>query len=180
MEYYKTSSNRPSKRSAKEGKDGKHRKSLFWILGFSISAIVFLGIAGLFLLNKDDQAAPGMEPSLKEIVMTVASGRTPRLYAVIIEKNGKEYRMTKGDSFEVTYRDEFVVKEVVTDALFKRWILVKVEGLNSKEGGFRELIKGIDLVNQVMAAEADMSHKTAYPKFVIQVYYRNAKISESQ
>ena len=44
--------------------------------------------------------------------------RKPHFYSLVLEKNGKDYRLTSSDIFEVSYRDEFVIKEISTDVLF--------------------------------------------------------------
>ena len=75
--------------------------------------------------------------------------RKPHFYALVLEKNGKDYRLTSSDIFEVSYRDEFVIKEVSTDVLFGGAIAVDVAGLGDKND-FGKLLKGIDLVDKAV------------------------------
>ena len=76
----------------------------------------------------------------------------PHFYALILEKNGKDYRLTAADSFEVSYRDEFVVKDIVTDVLFGGGVTVDAEGMGDKND-IGKLLKGIDLVDKTVLAD---------------------------
>ena len=73
----------------------------------------------------------------------------PHFYALILEKNGKDYRLTSQDFFEVSYRDEFVIKDIATDVLFGGGVTVDVEGLGDKND-IGKLLKGIDLVDKTV------------------------------
>jgi len=46
-----------------------------------------------------------------------------------MEKTAKKFVQVKTKSLEVTYRDEFVIKSVVSDDLAGKYMSVKVEGL---------------------------------------------------
>ena len=76
----------------------------------------------------------------------------PHFYALILEKNGKDYRLTSQDFFEVSYRDEFVIKDIATDVLFGGGVTVDVEGLGDKND-IGKLLKGIDLVDKTVLTD---------------------------
>ena len=82
----------------------------------------------------------------------IVLGQKPHFYALILEKNGKDYRLTSQDFFEVSYRDEFVIKEIVTDVLFGGGVTVDIEGLGGKDD-FGKLLKGIDLVDKTVLTD---------------------------
>ncbi|NTW76559.1 MAG: tetratricopeptide repeat protein, partial [Syntrophaceae bacterium] len=72
-------------------------------------------------------------------------------YYLEMEKNGKNIRVHVNESLEITYRDEFVVKSAITDDMKGTNITVNVEGLGKGENDIGVLMRGIDLVNKVMA-----------------------------
>ena len=116
-------------------------------------------------------------PGVMDILATAVLRRTPSLYALIIEKNGKDFQLTPGDAFEVSYRDEFVIKKAVTDALIESRVTASIVGMENPVGS-GSLVKGIFLVDKVMAAESDPSHHKSHPAFSIVVKYYEKKISE--
>ena len=59
-------------------------------------------------------------------------GQMPHFYYLRIEKNGKEIRLGEADVLEVTYRDEFAVKSVVSDDLNERHTFVNIEGTGNE------------------------------------------------
>ena len=74
----------------------------------------------------------------------------PHFYYLEMEKNGKDIRVGKNEALEVTYRDEFVVKSVVSDDLTGKYTTVKVEGLSKGNNDLGVLLQGIDLVNKII------------------------------
>ena len=112
-----------------------------------ILAVGFL-TAGLLYPER----AKELSDSLKRIRNTfafIALGQQPQFYEFILEKNGKDYRLTSRDVFEVSYRDEFVIKKIVTDVLFGGGVTVDIEGLGGANL-FGKLLKGIDLVDKAV------------------------------
>jgi tetratricopeptide (TPR) repeat protein len=84
---------------------------------------------------------------VKNYIAFAALGDKPSFYYLIGEKNGQEIRLTEKDSFEVTYRDEFVIKGIATDDLFGSKTTVDVEGAGVGNDLGR-LLKGIELVDK--------------------------------
>src|SRR5512137_13043 len=82
---------------------------------------------------------PGFNP-LKSLM------KGPSLEYLEMEMNGKELKLTPADTFEVSYRDEFVIKKVHTDSLFSGNITADVEGAGS-ENDIGKLMKGVELVD---------------------------------
>ena len=76
----------------------------------------------------------------------------PHFYALVLEMNGKDYRLTSQDFFEVSYRDEFVIKGISTDVLFGGGVTVDAEGLGDKND-IGKLLKGIDLVDKLVLSD---------------------------
>ena len=74
----------------------------------------------------------------------------PDFYYLEMEKNGKDIRVSKNKALEVTYRDEFVVKSVVSDDLTGKYTTVKFEGLSKNDNDLGVLLKGIDFVNKII------------------------------
>ncbi|MDI6726323.1 MAG: hypothetical protein QMD32_05110, partial [Smithellaceae bacterium] len=69
----------------------------------------------------------------------------PRFYYLLMEKNGQDLELREGDKVEVYYRDEFVIKEIVSDAITGKGITVDVEGLGT-ENDYQAPLRGIELV----------------------------------
>ncbi|MBM4314886.1 MAG: hypothetical protein FJ122_13365, partial [Deltaproteobacteria bacterium] len=116
-------------KSVKEVKPGmRGRPAKVWIT-LAVAAILVGGaLTAGFLYLKDLQ---GLYLGLLRIRNTFSFfvlGQKPHFYALIIEKNGKDYRLTSRDFFEVSYRDEFVIKEAVTDVLYGGGVTVDLDG----------------------------------------------------
>ena len=137
----------PSGRAKRKVRKRKSTRKWITLLSIVILVAVFL-TAGLVYSGK----AKGLSDSLKRIRNTfafIALGQQPQFYGFILEKNGKDYRLTSGDVFEVSYRDEFVIKKIVTDVLFGGGVTVDIEGLGGANV-FGKLLKGIDLVDKMV------------------------------
>ncbi|HYA14705.1 MAG TPA: hypothetical protein VEF33_10250, partial [Syntrophales bacterium] len=107
---------------------------------------------------------------LKNTFSFVVLGKKPELYYLDIEKSGKDYKLRKGDIFDVSYRDEFVIKDISTDAFFGRGISVNVEGFG-REDHFRVMLRGLDLVDKVIMAHGKSVDKEAIDAGSITVKY---------
>ena len=159
-------------KSGRQVKSGTRRRSAMVWITLALVAILMGGAltAGFFHL-KDLQ---GLYMGLLRIRNTFSFfvlGQKPHFYALIVEKNGKDYRLTSRDFFEVSYRDEFVIKEVSTDVLFGGGVTVDVDGLGGKDD-FGKLLKGIDLVDKTVLADRKGGGETKRGSYTILVNYK--------
>ncbi|PIP05702.1 MAG: hypothetical protein COX52_10615, partial [Syntrophobacterales bacterium CG23_combo_of_CG06-09_8_20_14_all_48_27] len=113
---------------------------------------------------------------LKNTFSFIFLGHPPQFYYLEIEKNGRDSRLTKSEAFVVSYRDEFVIKDISTDALFSRKISADVEGIG-RENDFKILLKGIDLVDKVIMTGKGGEGETTVPDYRINVKYDNKIIA---
>jgi len=67
----------------------------------------------------------------------------PHFYYLEVEKNGNDIRVGKDEALEVTYRDEFVVKSVVSDDLTGKYTTVSVEGLSKLKAEMKLIIPAL-------------------------------------
>lgn len=102
--------------------------------------------------------------------------RKPHFYSLLLEKNGKDYRLTAGDIFEVSYRDEFVVKAVSTDVLFGGGVAVDFADLGDKND-FGKLLKGIDLVDKTVLTGRAAGGQNRPDDSSIRITYRGEPIA---
>ena len=116
-------------------------------------------------------------PGPVDILLTAVRGRTPSVWGVVIEKNGKEMTLRPGEVFPVIYRDEFVVKEIISDALFTGRVSARIEG-GETPIGMKTLVKGISLVDRVMEAESAGRQQKERPVYRLVVQYEKKKIAE--
>jgi len=83
-------------------------------------------------------------------------------------KEWEDYKLKQGDRFEVSYRDEFVIKHVSTDSPFNRGITVDIEEIGTSND-LEKLLNGIDLVDRKIANDSKA--------FGINVLYRGNVIT---
>lgn len=124
----------------------------FIVIGIAAASLASL-IAGCvilyYMLAGSTKGAPGVLSRVGNTLAYAVMGAKPHFYYLLGEKNGREFRLLPGDSFEVTYRDEFVFKEISTDAFGSRRISLDIEGMG-KDNDFRVLLKGIELVDRTI------------------------------
>jgi tetratricopeptide (TPR) repeat protein len=101
----------------------------------------------------------------------------PEFYYLEMEKNGKDIRVNKDAPLEVTYRDEFVVRSIVSDDLMGKYTTVKFEGLSKNDNDMRVLLKGIDFVNKVIKTGTVIENSGTVSDYKILINYRNETIA---
>ena len=101
----------------------------------------------------------------------------PHFYYLEMEKNGKDIRVGTDEVLEVTYRDEFVVKSVVSDDLTGKYITVNVEGLSKGNNDLGVLLRGIDLVNKIIKNGVVIDDSGIVSDYKILINYRNEMIA---
>ncbi len=102
-------------------------------------------------------------------------GRPPHFYYLDMEKNGQDLRLRPKDYFELSYRDEFVIKAVSSDDLFGRGISIDVEGIGGTTDRGR-LLKGIQLIDNIVREENGI-HGRGQKKYNILVLYHGEVIA---
>jgi hypothetical protein len=101
---------------------------------------------------------------LKNTIAHLVLRQAPHFYYLDVEKNGKDERLTTRDALTVSYRDEFVIKGIVSDDLFGKSMTVDVEGLGDRND-YRRILKGVELVDQwIMSAKAPDQASGVYEK----------------
>lgn len=146
MEYTsgKASRQRPRPRRVKKRRSVKHRITLI------VAVLLTIGAATAGFLYPE--RVQGIAASLARVRNTfsfIVLGQKPHFYTLMLEKNGKDYALTAGDVFEVSYRDEFVIKNAVTDVLFGGGVAVDIAEMGKKNISGK-LLKGIDLVDKAV------------------------------
>ena len=142
MDYYK-------KEERRERKKRKERtgRPLILFIGALAGVAVIVGAGLLIAFYGEIFSLKG----LKGLVRVSILGKTPEFHHLVIERNGTDERLTAGDVFKITYRDEFIIKQVSTDSLFERNITVDAEGLGGAND-LKVLLKAVELVDKAMSA----------------------------
>ena len=112
----------------------KSKSVKIWI-ALVIVVVLAAGVltAGFFYPARTSRDIPMGLIRIQNTFSFIVLEQKPHFYALILEKNGKDYRLTAADSFEVSYRDEFVIKDIATDVLFGGGVTVDVEGIGGQE-----------------------------------------------
>ena len=153
-----------------------HKKPRRRLYVMAVVVTLFLLISGfivtnLFFADKRNGFSQGLKKA-KGVVSFLLLGNTPGFYFIDMEKNGKDYRLTASDIFDVSYRDEFVIKDISTDAILNRHITVDVEGMG-EQNDFRMLLRGIDLVDRVVMSNRIDPASQEVSAGSIHIKYRN-------
>ena len=123
------------------------------IITGSIALVVVLCVVAAIITNyavsDKIHESPISFTRLKSTFSFIFLGHKPAFYYVDIEKNGKDFRLRKIDTFDVSYRDEFVVKNISTDIFHNRGVTIDVEGIGGADD-FRVMLRGIELVDKTV------------------------------
>jgi tetratricopeptide (TPR) repeat protein len=101
----------------------------------------------------------------------------PNFYYLEVEKNGNDVRVSKDEALDVTYRDEFVVKSVASDDLTGRYITIKVEGLSKGDNDLGVLLRGVDLVNEIIKNNVVIDDSGIVSDYKILINFRDEMIA---
>lgn len=130
------------------------RRRLYMTAG--IIALLLALAAGVIVTNhffsQKKEGSASLFIRIKGAVSFLLFGNKPEFYFIDMEKNGKDYRLTSRDAFDVTYRDEFVIKDISTDVIFGKGVSADVQDMGS-QNDFRVLLRGVDLVDRVMTSK---------------------------
>jgi len=143
------------------------------LIGFVCVILIFILI--LFFYPKAFRSFAFMALRVKNTFSYYILDSEPHFYYLEMEKNGKEIRASENESLEVTYRDEFVIKSVVSDDLAGKYMSVKVEGLNKGNNDLGILLKGVELVDKIIKSSVTMNDSGVVSGYKILINYRNKK-----
>ena len=159
-------------RSGRKGRKSTKVRIVVLILVIMTAA----GLAAVFLYPEKVRAIAEGWNRIQNTFSFIVLDRKPHFYSLVLEKNGKDYRLTSRDIFEVSYRDEFVIKEVSTDVLFGGGVAVDVAGLGDKND-FGKLLKGIDLVDKAVLTGRGGVGENRPGVYSLQIAYRGDPIA---
>jgi len=101
----------------------------------------------------------------------------PQFYYLLVEKNGRDMRLSDDEALEITYRDEFIIKSVASDDLGGKFTGVTVEGIGDRGNHLGMGLRGVDFVNAIMQGESGEMGQSAMNAYKIRVYYKNKDIA---
>jgi len=169
LEYYKAE----EKKEEKIKKPVRREKRFFHVPRVLVPVLVLILIAGgafaLFLRSDRSSIL-----KIRDIIVSAVPGQKPVFYHLEIEKNGKEYILKTKDVLEITYRDEFAIKEVSTSSLFGRGVAVDMEDLGVQKA-MKVLLKGVDIVDRIM--QGQVKSPSPAEGYRIRVTYRGDVIA---
>jgi tetratricopeptide (TPR) repeat protein len=152
-------------------------KRLYLIAGSLVLLLIFPALIVTHSFFQDDKNTftSGLS-RFKGVFSFMILGKNPGFYYVTVEKNGKDYRMKTTDILDVTYRDEFVVKDVMTDVIFGSAVSVDVDGIGTKND-IGKLMRGIELVDQAVMSKGMHLKGEAVPAGSIRIKYHDNVIA---
>ncbi len=159
----------------KSKRPGKSRRVLLFLAAVFLLSLLVAGGAALF--DESMGKTKGGDGWLSRIGDTVSTliGGKPRFYYLVVERNGADEKLKEENVFVLTYRDEFVVKEVSTSSPFGSGITVDVEGAGG-DSDLRVLLKGVELVDRVVGERA-ASKKNGVYAYGIAVKFKGEEIA---
>jgi len=167
-------------RKRKPERNSQHRqyRKLIFTVAAGLGAVAILagvlwGLAAVFPKNMPPSSS-GWQRVTNFVGFTVL-GKQPQLYYLDIEKNGKVYRITPRDQFEVTYKDEFIITGIASDDLRGKGITVDIDG-TGRRNDFQVLMKGVEFVDRLMKQGGAGGERHAGGDYRIHVRYRDREI----
>ena len=164
----------------KKKKPADYRRYKRWALALSALAGLLVVLTGLVwglatvFPQRFNSLSTGWTRAKNFIAFTIL-GKQPQFYHLDIEKNGKVYRLTPREFFEITYKDEFIITGVTSDDLRGKGITVDVDG-TGRRNDFRILMKGIEFVDRVMKQGRRTNAEPAGGDYRIHVRYLEREI----
>ncbi|MEN6421131.1 MAG: tetratricopeptide repeat protein, partial [Smithella sp.] len=159
-------------------KNERIHKMSFLIKGIVIAAIAVIFILALLYLVHPQffSSAAHTASRVKNTFSHYVLNEKPNFYYLVMEKNGKDINVSTEEALEVTYRDEFVVKSIVSDDLRGKYTTVKFEGFSSRDNDAGVLLKGIDFVNKIIQKGEAIGSDGVVSDYKIAVNYGREKI----
>jgi tetratricopeptide (TPR) repeat protein len=157
----------------KGGRAPKGKKILAAVTaGLLLTALLL--VAAVWFLGRPGTGFAQWQKIKNAVSFYVFSGK-PVFYSLVVEKNGNDSVLTEKEFFEVSYRDQFVVKKVETDVLSGRGITVSIAGTD-KKNDLLVPVKGVDLVDRALLAGGGGGEKREGASS-FQVRYKNEMIA---
>ena len=156
-------------------REKKSKRSWKWPVLLAALLVFIVASALIFIFPEQFLRLSFGMKRVKNTFAFLVLGAPPHFYYLDMEKNGKDLRLGEKDFFDISYRDEFVIKDVSSDAFFGRGIAIDVEGMGTGND-YRVLLKGIGLIDHIVQTEKDIAEVRDNEKFSILVIYRGEKI----
>src|SRR3989339_1156276 len=121
-----------------------------FILIASLLAAFCIAAAGYLLPEKARTVSAALVRTKNALSFLVFSG-TPHFYSLVVEKNGEDHILSTETVFEVSSRDQFIVKKIETDVLSGKGIGLNIEGAGNRDD-FGKLVKGMELCDKIVSA----------------------------
>ncbi len=169
MEYESGRTPREKRKNLRIGRTG------FFALLVLLLAVSSILAAGYLLPEKTRAVAAALIRTKNTIAFFVFSG-TPHFYSLVVEKNGNEYILKAGDVFDVSYRDEFIVKKIETDVLAGGGLSVDIEGTGSRDD-FGRLVKGVELVDKTVSGGKGEGAGKGGGELNFRVFYKDSLLA---
>ncbi|PIP08774.1 MAG: hypothetical protein COX51_02605, partial [Syntrophobacteraceae bacterium CG23_combo_of_CG06-09_8_20_14_all_50_8] len=153
----------------------KGNRKVFIVL-LAAAATMIVALVGVIVFPEKFTRLSFAVTRVKNTASFLIMGAPPSFYYLDMEKNGRDLRLRVSDSFDLSYRDEFVVKDISSDAFFGRGITVDVQGVG-KGNDYRVLLRGIDLIDHIVQTEENISEVKDNAKYRIMVMHRGETIA---
>mgnify|MGYP004704276025 CR=1 FL=1 len=156
----------------------KHGRAI--ILGILIVLTVMAVLSALILLGPRFSNSSIFQAPLRTVntFSYYVLNKKPQFYYLEMEKNGKEIRIDVEETFEITYRDEFVIKSVISDDIGGKYSYATMEGTGNDGNHIGMMFRGIDFVNRVMQSDAMAKGAQSVNAYKITIRHQNEKIAE--
>src|SRR3989339_69852 len=146
-----------------------------FILIASLLAAFCIAAAGYLLPEKARTVSAALVRTKNALSFLVFSG-TPHFYSLVVEKNGEDHILSTETVFEVSSRDQFIVKKIETDVLSGKGIGLNIEGAGNRDD-FGKLVKGMELVDKIVSAGKNEGAEKGGGKLSFRVSYRGNLIA---
>jgi len=146
------------------------------IVAILAAAILLALIIALFLLSGQNGTLSAAWKRAGNLFSYYVMGNPPHFYWLEGERNGKEFRLSTKDTLEISYRDEFVFRNLSSDDLTGRNVTVDVEGLGTGND-LRVLLKGVGLVDRILTSEIGGLERKTVSDYRIRIRYGDKDIA---
>ncbi len=150
-----------------------------YFFGFILLIILIAGLLYGFFLVFSPSRAKAMdylalrgENAFRHLILN----ETPKFYHLVLEKNGIDETLKEGESLRIRYKDEFVIKELTTDALTGKGISLDVEGLGD-DNDYRKRLVETNLVDATISQQVKPGGVKDAPAFNILIKYHGETIA---